>query len=490
MGLLTLYSGTLLPWLGGAFWLVFADARLNKNNHANRLRQAGYGFFVGYAVLFLAVITSNKLTGSISWPHLMVFLLIFTATGAIAAWWGQTTKTAIAQPQIPATPGVPVKTLITMVSVLMAIHLTFIAVEILTQPVYPWDAWLAWVYRAKAWFMAGGISNIVSSADWATASSTNVYTINAWLYPLFPSIVPYWAALSLGRWSEILINLPVLYAGLAMGMALYGQCREYGLSILTSLVSCYLLYSIPLLGTHLALAGYADIWMAGFAGLGFVAIMRGSIMRNGTGGSSFQIALGFLMIIFSIWVKNEGVVWFLAAIVMLILTTCRPRVPFLILAGAVIAVLFGFALGQTHIEIPLIGKLGLIDDRLAIPFIGSFRLEAHNIWHAYWDNFINMGSWNLLWVAVAGSLLLGFKSPNLASGYRARRTALSFILIFLATQLFIFGLTDKGMWADSYTAINRLPIHFVPALLFAVIVIVHASLTRNIAARETQIGDA
>ena len=79
-----------------------------------------------------------------------------------------------------------------------------------------------------------------------------------------------------------------------------------------------------------------------------------------------------------------------------------------------------------------------------------------------------------MWVAVAGSLLLGFKSPNHLSGYRVRRTALSFILIFLATQIFIFGFTDQGLWADTYTAINRLPLHFVPALLFAVIVIAHA----------------
>ena len=88
-----------------------------------------------------------------------------------------------------------------------------------------------------------------------------------------------------------------------------------------------------------------------------------------------------------------------------------------------------------------------------------------------------MGSWNLLWVLVAASLVLGFRSPNLVSGYRARRSALSFILIFLATQLFIFGFTDQGLWADTYTAINRLPLHFLPALLFAVVVIGHASLT-------------
>ena len=373
---------------------------------------------------------------------------------------------------------------------LMAIHLAFIAVEIFTQPVYPWDAWLAWVYRAKAWFMAGTMVDIVSPVDWATANSSDTYTIDAWRYPLFPSIVPYWAALSLGYWSETLVNLPVLFAGLAIGMALFGQCREHGLSVPFSLITCYLLYSIPLFGTHLALGGYADIWMAGFTGLGFVAVIRGAIERDDIGKSSFQMILGFSMIIFSIWVKNEGAVWLLAALAMLILSTCRPRVPILMMVTTVLLALLTFSLGFTYIDIPLIGKLGLVDGRLAIPFIGNFGLETHNVWHVYWDNFIKMGSWNLLWVLVAASLFLGFRSPNLQPGYRARRAALSFILIFIATQWFIFGFTDQGLWADTYTAINRLPLHFVPALLFSVAVITQASLTISGATREIQSGNA
>ena len=63
------------------------------------------------------------------------------------------------------------KTLTGIMMVLMLVHLVFITVEIFTQPVYPWDAWLAWVYRAKAWFMAGNMENVISTADWATTAS-------------------------------------------------------------------------------------------------------------------------------------------------------------------------------------------------------------------------------------------------------------------------------------------------------------------------------
>src|SRR5665811_727178 len=102
MGLLTLYSGLLLPWLGGALWLVFAESHMNRNTPPNRFRQAGYGFFVGYAVLFLAIITANKLTGTVSWSGLMMFLLVFTASGVVAVWRNRVTA-PVFHP-VPQTP--------------------------------------------------------------------------------------------------------------------------------------------------------------------------------------------------------------------------------------------------------------------------------------------------------------------------------------------------------------------------------------------------
>jgi len=476
VGLLTLYAGTLLPWLGGTFWLMFADSRFNKESKANLFRQSGYGFFLGYAVLFLAIVASNEVTGVVYWPYLLVFVLLFSVSGGIAVRLSSR-RSDVSQENREAALSGPAKVLLAFAMLLMAIHVTFAAVEIYTQPLYPWDAWLTWVYRAKAWFMANGMVEMTSTADWAIAASADVYTLGAWAYPIFASVIPYWTALSLGHWSETLINVPVLFAGLAMGMALFGQCREHGLSIPASLVGSYLLLSIPLLGTHLALAGYADIWMAGFTGLGFVALLRGLLIPGDTGGTIFQKVLGFLMITFGIWVKNEGAVWLLSALVVLLLVECRPRVPVLLFLAATVMGLLAYSLGFTHIEIPLLGGLGFVDGHLAIPLIGNFKLELHDIRDAYWENFFKMGSWNLLWVAVFGSLLTAIGLSGSSEALRTRRTVFSFSLIFLATQLFIFGFTNKGHWADTYTAINRLPLQFVPALLFMIMVTMHASMS-------------
>jgi len=475
VGLLTLYTGILLPWLGGTFWLIFAESSFNKDSKANLFRQSGYGFFLGYAVLFLAIVTSNEVTGDVYWPYLMVFVLLFAVSGAIAVRLVSRQPDKRQKNTEDALSG-PAKALLAFAMLLMAIHVTFAAVEIFTQPLYPWDAWLTWVYRAKAWFLANGMVDMTSPAGWATAASADVYALGAWNYPLFASVIPYWAALSLGHWSETLINVPVLFAGLAMAMALYGQCREHGLSVAASLVGSYLFLSIPLLGTHLALAGYADIWMAGFTGLGFVALLRGLLIPDDAGGSMFQRVLGLLMITFGAWVKNEGVVWLLSAMLVLMLVTCRPRVPILFTVAAAVVVLLAYSLGFTYVEIPLFGGLGYVDGHLALPLIGNFKLELHDIRHAYWENFFKMGSWNLLWLGVAGGLLLAVQLSGSSEARRTRRTALSFILVFIATQSFIFGFTNKGMWANTYTAINRLPLQFTLALLFMIMVIAHASM--------------
>ena len=475
MALFSLYAGLIFPWLGGTLWLVFCESRLGPREPSYRFRQAGYGVFLGYAILFIAILGSHRFTGALSWPWLMGFLGLFAGSGGLAAWIAPVGKS------IPLTSpatgqSISIKILTTLVLAWTMVHLALFAVDIFTQPVYPWDAWLAWVYRAKAWFLAGDISMVISPRDWVTATSADFYTIDAWMYPLFPSIIPYWSALSLGHWSETLVNLPVLFAALAIGMALYGQCREYGLSIPTSIICGYLLFSIPLFGTHISLAGYADIWMAGFTGLGFIAVIRAVILRTASPEERYglQMATGLLLLAFGMMVKNEGAVWLLAALALLIITSCRAYVSILIVVAITASVLLGFTLGISHIELPLLGTLGVVDGRLFIPFIGNFALEVHNIWLVYWDNFFAMGSWNLFWVLLLASLILSTNpTPNQLTR-RVFRISFAFLSIFLATQFFIFGLTDQGLWADTFTAINRLPLHFVPALLFVAFVILNS----------------
>lgn len=472
MDFLRLTAGLLLPWLGGAMWLIYLERRFAPGTQASLSRQAGYGFFLGYAALAGLILASDTLLGRVSWAGMVAVLALLAGGGVVALrlspapklWPGARPAWRLGPQQ---------RTLFALVAGWTLLHVLLVASEALNQPLYPWDAWLAWVYRAKAWFLGGAASGTVAPTQWLATDSAKLYTIDAWHYPPLPSLIPWWAALSLGRWSETLIALPAVLAGLAIGLGLYGQCRASGMGRLFGLGACFLLYSIPLFGTHIALAGYADLWMAGFAGLGFVALIRGA-----TGGGRFQTLLGFGLLALAMAVKNEGSVWFLAALLLQALMTWRGRS--LLAAAALLALLILATnpFGVSHIDIPLLGTLGVIEGRLHIPFIGNFELKVHDILPPYRDNFFLLGSWHLLWVLVAAALLLAIASRR-PFAQPGRRAAAAFIVVFLATQLFIFGFTDQGIWADTYTAINRLPLHFLPALIYASLLVVHLRLRRG-----------
>jgi hypothetical protein len=134
-------------------------------------------------------------------------------------------------------------------------------------------------------------------------------------------------------------------------------------------------------------------------------------------------------------------------------------------------------LGISYIDLPGIGTLGLIDGWLHIPFIGSFELEIRDLRAAYLMNFFLMGSWNLLWPVVVFGLLLAARGISGPWTDETMRAAFGFMVIFFATQVFIFCFTDRGEYAELFTAINRLPLHFLPALLYATATVIWSRLS-------------
>jgi len=470
-----LLLGLLLPWIGGYYFLAAIENRFNRKNKANTLRRVGYGLFLGYAGLQGIVLASATALNRVEfWPVLAAVALLTAAAGLLS----RTSQATVTHPQttvavspqqwkdhtLPGRTSPASRILFSILLGCVVLHLSFAAIEILSRPVYPWDAWLAWVYRAKAWFYTSNVYELASPRDWLAGTATVPYTIGAHDYPAFASIIPFWAALSLGEWSETLVNLPVLCCGIALGLGIYGQCREYGMQPLLSAAAAYFLLSIPLIGTHLSLAGYADIWLAGFTGLGFAALIPGLAGKNKT-----RILLGLVMIALGIGVKNEGLVWFCLALALLLFNSIRTRT---ILAMLAATILLGFAAswsGLTYLEFPGAGGIGVLNDKLHIPLVGSYQIQAHNVLRPYWSSLFTFGSWHLLWtllLLVAGSLFFSRRTP-------ASRLIGIFLVLFLASQTLIFGFTEQGKWATSYTAINRLPIHFTPALVLCLFICLH-----------------
>lgn len=454
----------------GYFWLAATEYRFNPLG-GNLYRQAGYGFFLGYAALQGIVLASNTvLEGDTFWP-VLTLLVSFTAAGGVLFARGRKRIRAARSYAKPATNPAPTvdKALCYLFVVWAALHLMFIAVEILYRPVFPWDAWLNWMYRAKAWYAAGHLFYLDHPNDWLSGSGQAQYNVVGNHYPTFVPVIAFWTASALGRWSETLVNLPVLGCGVALGLGLYGQCREYGLRRGRSALFAYLLLSIPLVGAHLSLAGQSDIWMAGFTGLGFVALLHGAIQNKPS-----QILLGLAMTALATAIKLEGTVWLFGALLTISLVR-YPRAALSTLAVAVTLAALGWYWGITYLDIPLLGGLGVFDGQVHIPLLGAYTLQTFELWDDYWNNFFISGTWHLLWLYTA----LGALSLTLLPAGRVRRTILVFYAVLVLAQWFIFEVTESGQWAQDWTAINRLPLHFAPALIFALAALVQSLVQRD-----------
>ena len=74
---------------------------------------------------------------------------------------------------------------------------------------------------------------------------------------------------------------PWLLMLVALALAAYGAFRDAAIRPLGALIGAYLVASLPLLDTHAALAGYADLMLAGVYTCAALALHRWVQRRDG-----------------------------------------------------------------------------------------------------------------------------------------------------------------------------------------------------------------
>ena len=253
---------------------------------------------------------------------------------------------------------------------LVMLHLALAAVDVLSRPLMPWDAWTTWTYRAKIWFLNQELSPMVSPENWLATMDPGTYTINAFAYSPVVSLIQLWPVQVQGAWSDSLAILPGMLAGIAIALGLYGQGRSLAWPPLMMLAAVYMLLSLPLLDTHLALPGYADLWLAGFAGLGFVALLQWTQSRDKT-----QLISGLLFLVLGMLIKREGIIWFLAGTLFVMVYLLPWKLLLAIAIGVVLAVISGHSL----LQLPLLGQVGYADGVLYLAHLGAYPLQLQNI---------------------------------------------------------------------------------------------------------------
>jgi hypothetical protein len=335
---------------------------------------------------------------------------------------------------------------------------SIIGSEVLLRPTYPWDAWDAWAVKSKTWFLLGHYVPFVAVADWLRHGTAELYSGPAWAYPSTLGWMQVWFASAAGGWIEQLVNLPwlVLWAGLLLGH--YGQWRALGLNPRRAAIFVYVLGSLPLLASHVALAGYADLWIATMFGFSVLAWLRWQER-----GERDQLIMALICAAVLPLLKLEGMVWFLSLLAAIAFGALSPRWRWRAAAIAAAVLLGVILIGQAQMLFAAIGWVRSGSRVVDIPVIGKLSLT----WHGdaaigVMRSLFTQSNWHLLWWCVAPLLIWRWRV--LKASQALCLCALLLLACFgLLVILFVF--TDAAEWAESYTAVNRLVMHITPAVI-------------------------
>lgn len=413
---------------------------------AGWLAMLGGGYVLGALLCAIAINLSGAIDIVTIRSRVLPVMLACGVALAAAAF-------AFARPHATRMPSSRLHSLAWGLVALLAAHAWLIAGEVMLRPPYPWDAWAIWLLKPKAWMLEGRIGPFVDFTRWLGDRGSGLRTADAWAYPEAIAHLAVWFAAAWGSWNAISVNVAWFGLWLALLAACHGHLRMLGLDRTRSLVATYALGSLPLVDVHVALAGYADLWIA--AVLASACLHWLHWLERGRRGD-LALALAFACLLPTL--KLEGWAWLL------------------ILAGTMIY--GGMPTRLRHVALVLAPFIGVgvavasllrwppfnwLFESLGLGVDAATQLEhAPAVIAATANGMFAQYNWHLFWFAVALTLALRWRvllvSPTL-------RLFGLFLLLGCGFLFMLFVLTPAGRWAESYTVVNRLGLQVVPATL-------------------------
>ncbi|WP_456415749.1 hypothetical protein [Thiolapillus sp.] len=332
--------------------------------------------------------------------------------------------------------------------------------EEMLRPLYPWDAWMNWAPRSKVWFELKELAPFVHYSVWQKESMEGAYLLanpDAFNYPPLVPLLQLWNALGLNMWRDNWINISWAGCVLAFALAFYGQLRMLRFGSLASVVITWMLISLPYLGTHAALAGYADIWLSAFYCAAVMALINWTIT-----GSRAQLLLAVLMALACVFTKKPGMIWAATLLPGFFLATVPVQMRYVALGGAAALLLLVMTVGVS-LYLPGGHLLVLTSELVQIPGVGKYMLDYHPVGESFVKNCLWYNNWNVLgWLILCMApiaLVRSFLIPRLLPGAVTVSSGVMFIIV-------VFFFTHHFKAALDSTTINRALFHIVPAILY------------------------
>jgi len=429
----------------------------------------GYGYLFGLLMTTLLLRAQSALGMPLHLIGPIVALAVLVLAGSGFGW--QRISCRSSPQSMPGSGALDKKErwrsiLFVVLLVWMSLRLAGLALEVWWRPLYPWDAWTTWAVRARVWSELHQLVPFVDPQHWLANTTDSVYTIEAWNYPYTVPLLALWPTLAFGAWNETAANLPWLGCAVALGLGFYGQARIWGASALTALFFTWLLLSLPLLDTHVALAGYADLWMAAVFSLAMMAFLQW--VRN---GDRRQGLLALLLALACPLIKLEGTVWLLLFLPTLLAARLRGRALLALLGVTTLLGIGWWLAGGVTFNIAGLGDIQLTPELIQVPYLGRFVLSYRGGWGPVVMNFLVLANWHLLWYLALLAVGVGLVATFRHGAERWQRAELVFVISSLLALFVLFFMTDAQRWAEQYTSINRVFLDFIPAFLFCALTV-------------------
>jgi len=458
MDIVALACGWALPWMLGAALLRAIDhGAVPREDPGTVAWTIGCGWFLG---TFLLTLWMRALSATGVKFGVIVVAVPLAVIAGLAAWlaWrreGRTLGPSVrASGRVLAGAALHGRTRAAWRALLawLIFRFALLLCETLSRPLFAWDTWAHWATKARVWFELQAIVPFVATPQWFDLAGA-AYTDSNPHYPGTIPLLQVWGATVLGRWDDVLVNLPWWLTGVALALAIYGFLAQRSLCPLWALVGAWLVVSLPILDVHIALAGYADLPMAAYLTLAVLAGWRWTEQRQ-RGDAALALLFGVACVL----VKNPGKVWVLV-----------------MLPGAVVALM-----PRHGLRIALAGLAGviaalLILARLDVVVLGyRLHLDFALPWRGLIDAYLAYANWHLLWYGAIAAAVVGWR--HLLSRELAPLT-----LVVLAGLLFLFfgfAFTNAKLWVEDQSTVNRATLHLAPLLVVWMLVAFHAWMVR------------
>jgi len=345
-------------------------------------------------------------------------------------------------------------------SLLILLQLYNIIQQNQSLPLVPWDSWNGWVAKAKIWFYHGINEPLIGRIGWLKVES--MFTNSTVDYPDGLPLLYLFNSGNFG-WDETQLNAlyPAMFMAFLLGF--YGNIKLLTHSKNLAWVGTVMLITIPLIITHVTLAGYADIWVAEYLALTIFSAQH-SLSKLTIKSLILVVIFASAMILF----KLESWVWLAIFFIALSLALISKVKRQWIYVSIVLFVIIMYFTGGLSITLP-IGEIVFKPSLIKIPGLGSFSLSYVDTTAVWLDALFYSKNWNLLWYTIPFVVYFATKLKD-----KTLVILPGLFMVFASLFIFIlFYFTYASIFANDFTSSNRIVLQIVPVYIYLIVQVIN-----------------